>query len=282
MIRLTVRLEGGPSQVLEFDDQDDVLVGRSDEAQVRLDTESVSRRHARLQLKDGAWRLSDLGAANGVFVQRGGVPPQTRAIVEEISSGDVICIEKFRITFEVVDGSALKGPPSPPDADSPPSFGREAFTRVTTLPRLTLPQDAAPTPAAAGPQHPGSNLSALLALSGEPVTRRSRSSASAMATVRPVLEISQGEAEPSRRLDLGTAPVQFGSDAACDVHLPGFMVPRYVATAELQGTRLMVRAVGSRLLGPKLTVDGKTRKDVELEPGGTFMVGPYTARFLMV
>ena len=45
-----------------------VLIGRSDEAQLRIDDHGVSRRHALLTMDQGEARLADLGSHNGVWV----------------------------------------------------------------------------------------------------------------------------------------------------------------------------------------------------------------------
>ena len=47
---------------------DDLLVGRSAECDVRLADDSVSRRHARLVFRDGTWVIQDLGSTNGTIV----------------------------------------------------------------------------------------------------------------------------------------------------------------------------------------------------------------------
>jgi len=43
-----------------------VLIGRSDEAHLRIDDHGVSRRHAMLTMDLGEARLADLGSHNGV------------------------------------------------------------------------------------------------------------------------------------------------------------------------------------------------------------------------
>jgi hypothetical protein len=44
------------------------VIGRAEQCTVRLDEPSVSRRHARLEHRDGRWLLSDLGSSNGTYV----------------------------------------------------------------------------------------------------------------------------------------------------------------------------------------------------------------------
>jgi hypothetical protein len=46
----------------------DLLLGRSDECDIRFSNDSVSRRHARLVFRDGAWIIQDLGSTNGTQV----------------------------------------------------------------------------------------------------------------------------------------------------------------------------------------------------------------------
>jgi predicted component of type VI protein secretion system len=43
-------------------------LGRSDEADITLPETAVSRQHARLEQRDGAWYVIDLGSTNGSFL----------------------------------------------------------------------------------------------------------------------------------------------------------------------------------------------------------------------
>lgn len=45
-----------------------LLIGRSDSCDVRLENTTVSRRHARLLFRDGAWIVQDLGSKNGTLL----------------------------------------------------------------------------------------------------------------------------------------------------------------------------------------------------------------------
>jgi hypothetical protein len=47
---------------------DDLLIGRDPDCDVRLGDITVSRRHARLVFRDGAWMIQDLASRNGVTV----------------------------------------------------------------------------------------------------------------------------------------------------------------------------------------------------------------------
>ena len=70
------------------------VIGRADQCTVRLDDPSVSRRHARIEHRDGRWLLSDLDSSNGTYVGD-----------RRLGSGD---------QHELRDGDALRlGPDSP-------------------------------------------------------------------------------------------------------------------------------------------------------------------------
>jgi hypothetical protein len=46
----------------------DTLVGRHSDADVRLTSPDVSRRHCRIVFEDGHWKIIDLNSLNGVYV----------------------------------------------------------------------------------------------------------------------------------------------------------------------------------------------------------------------
>jgi two-component system, NtrC family, response regulator AtoC len=70
----------------------DVVIGRSEQADVRIDDTSVSRRHAIVHVGD-ALEVEDLGSANGTFVRRAANDPTARHRIEgrvKIDVGDFI------------------------------------------------------------------------------------------------------------------------------------------------------------------------------------------------
>lgn len=262
MIRLTVTRNDESLAVYEFD-AEDVLVGRVPPADVLLASDGVSRRHARISRKDGAWRVADLGAANGVFIHNpGGMPG--RVVVDPLCHGDVVAIEHFRIRFEefpqaraavqgLVAGTSASGEGNNPTAV------------------LSLAAVQAAVEARAAPAPSRSPLEAHLALSaGIPVSLRTR----AEATAAPwVLEVFEPRASAPRRVEVGAAPVQFGSDATCDVRLTGLAASRFAAAAEIEAGKLVVRRLSQGLLGTRLHVDGHPVKEAELAGGQKFTVG---------
>ncbi|MGO9320127.1 MAG: FHA domain-containing protein [Solirubrobacteraceae bacterium] len=48
--------------------QDDLLIGRGPDCDIGLHDATVSRRHARLVFRDGAWVIQDLASRNGITV----------------------------------------------------------------------------------------------------------------------------------------------------------------------------------------------------------------------
>ncbi|HEX4403185.1 MAG TPA: sigma 54-interacting transcriptional regulator [Polyangia bacterium] len=98
---LVVR-ESGCAQVIHLDEGADVLVGRGEEATVRVDDAKASREHARFLRRDGALALVDLGSRNGTHLNgtliKGGERP--------LRSGDVVRIGAVEILVAETAGIA--------------------------------------------------------------------------------------------------------------------------------------------------------------------------------
>ena len=54
-----------------------ITIGQSNQNDVVLADDSVSRTHARLEYRDGGWHVSDLGSTNGTFLNGDRLPPDT-------------------------------------------------------------------------------------------------------------------------------------------------------------------------------------------------------------
>jgi diguanylate cyclase (GGDEF)-like protein len=74
-------------------DRDDFVIGRSAGAGLQLEGDAVSRVHARIQRKDGAYVLSDAGSTNGSFVN------YARTTERELRDGDEIQIGHNLLKF---------------------------------------------------------------------------------------------------------------------------------------------------------------------------------------
>src|ERR671917_1518137 len=72
---------------------DRMLIGRTPEADVFLDDVTVSRDHATLVHRQGAWYLDDSGSLNGTYVNR------SRIDSHKLEDGDELQIGKYKLTY---------------------------------------------------------------------------------------------------------------------------------------------------------------------------------------
>ena len=70
-----------------------MTIGRSPEADVFLDDVTVSRDHAVLVRRSGAWFLDDSGSLNGTYVNR------RRIDSHKLEEGDELQIGKYKLTY---------------------------------------------------------------------------------------------------------------------------------------------------------------------------------------
>jgi DNA-binding NtrC family response regulator len=93
---LVVR-EGARSQVIDLDEGDEIVVGRSSAATVQLDDAKASREHARISRRGGILCLADLGSRNGTRlnqeVVRGGERTLRSGDVVQIGAAEILVAE---------------------------------------------------------------------------------------------------------------------------------------------------------------------------------------------
>ncbi len=70
-----------------------MTIGRSPEAEIFLDDVTVSRNHAELVRRSGAWFLDDSGSLNGTYVNR------RRAESHRLQDGDELQVGKYKLTY---------------------------------------------------------------------------------------------------------------------------------------------------------------------------------------
>ena len=70
-----------------------MTIGRSPEAAVFLDDVTVSRDHAELVRRSGAWYLDDSGSLNGTYVNR------RRIESHKLEDGDELQVGKYKLTY---------------------------------------------------------------------------------------------------------------------------------------------------------------------------------------
>ena len=127
---LALRFISGKYQGGEFplDEGREIVIGRSSELDMVLVEEMVSRKHARIQMKNGAVSIEDMGSTNGTFVNGEKI---TKAQLKE---GDRILIGTSILKVVSVGAS---------EPDSRRNLESVAVRRVTARQR-NLSQDEAP------------------------------------------------------------------------------------------------------------------------------------------
>ena len=70
-----------------------IILGRSDEANIVFDDVTVSRTHALISKESNTWKITDKGSLNGTYVNF------IRISDTKLSAGDDIQIGKYRFTF---------------------------------------------------------------------------------------------------------------------------------------------------------------------------------------
>ena len=70
-----------------------MTIGRSPDAEIFLDDVTVSRHHAVLVRRSGAWYLDDSGSLNGTYVNR------RRAESHRLEDGDELQVGKYKLTY---------------------------------------------------------------------------------------------------------------------------------------------------------------------------------------
>jgi len=208
----------GPELGRTFEVKDGATIGRAVEAGVQLRDASVSRHHAKLELREGTWRIVDAGSRNGVTLRGERVTDAALADGDEFQVGDVLL--RFRVAMPPPEAV----PESPPEALRAPIVAKEIEPDEITLeedpvsalpspslpparsPSTSLPSAASPGPALAGPRVARS-LKAPAAPAATPLER----------TVANVRRTMQTEDRGKKVLQYNRIPDRagfFGSDLA--------------------------------------------------------------------
>jgi len=75
-------------------DRREFVLGRGEDVDIQIDNPLVSRRHARVCFRDGAWRVEDLDTPNGLYVNG------NRVQYQELQPGDRIELGQHFVVFE--------------------------------------------------------------------------------------------------------------------------------------------------------------------------------------
>lgn len=87
---------------------DRFLIGRSDDCQLRPKSDSISRRHCVIAIRDGRVLIQDLKSRNGTYVNEKRLPPDKAKVLK---AGDHVRVGKLE--FEMVIAIAIGGPKKP-------------------------------------------------------------------------------------------------------------------------------------------------------------------------
>lgn len=126
----------------------DLRIGRDKSCEIFLDDPRVSRRHADVLYRDGAYVFEDAGSTHGSTL--GGEPVSSRALAD----GDVVEVGEWRLGFVAEDGAAVAPSGTPPEkwtSDTLPSIeavlaiseaGGESEKRLKALFEISLALDS--------------------------------------------------------------------------------------------------------------------------------------------
>jgi pSer/pThr/pTyr-binding forkhead associated (FHA) protein len=208
---IIVQRRGQLEQVVSWQ-QAELIVGRSTDCDLQLAAAEVSRRHACFSCNEGHYEVRDLGSVNGVLVNGLRTPKQV------LSTGDVVSIEDFELTFVLDDqpvGDSVRV--APPTLELRPEDA-EGFTQLASL----SADDDATTGLSDAPALAEDEL--LVGVEAEPWAEEKPDAASAQEPLQLELAL---ELEPSRL----PAPLR---EALLELGDEGVSIP---ATIRLRGAR---------------------------------------------
>ncbi len=82
-------------------DKDELVLGRSTQADIQLELPTVSRKHARLTRTAGSWKIRDLGSMSGLLVNG------QKSTEAEVGPEDLIEISRFQVRLSQGRGSSV-------------------------------------------------------------------------------------------------------------------------------------------------------------------------------
>ena len=121
------------------------IVGRQQESELLIQAPDVSRRHAELQLQDGALWLQDLNSANGTYVNDLRIDA-----AKQLQDGDIVQFAHFKFKVLVpaanttsTDQPNNEGIPSLSERDQSVLLGQDGMPQRVAVPKpAPIPTDA--------------------------------------------------------------------------------------------------------------------------------------------
>jgi FHA domain/Domain of unknown function (DUF1707) len=93
LARVRAALSPEPTGLLSGVSRGQITLGRSSSCQLVFDDDTVSRRHAALIVREGAWHIVDLGSSNGTYVNG------RRVLDAEVRPGDELVLGGARLVL---------------------------------------------------------------------------------------------------------------------------------------------------------------------------------------
>ncbi len=131
MFSLIIQEKGGEQRRLVFD-KAEITIGRVQGNDIVLPKGNVSKRHARIVLKDGKFIIVDLKSTNGTYVN--GRKITSPLVVKE---SDKIYIGDFIMGVE--EGANADNPSADLPPSSPPSFAPPPAPAISSIERMKSP-----------------------------------------------------------------------------------------------------------------------------------------------
>jgi pSer/pThr/pTyr-binding forkhead associated (FHA) protein len=270
-----------------FELEGDTSIGRQRGNAVVLDSELLSRRHARIWEEDGTWWIEDLDSRNGTRVDGSAVGEPVRlARLNVITLADAV-------DLVFVHGAAAPAAEAAAEPPARPAEGlatRAERTAFGALPEGLEEGDRGPATVA-----DRSGFAALPDDAAEresPATRVDRAGFGALpddlgdGSETLVPPGARQQAAPSLSLAAtlpGSGSTTFplhpgenvlGRSASCDVHVPdeGHTISRNHAVVRVDGDRVVVEDLDS---ANGVWIGDERVERATLAPGDTFKLGPY-------
>ncbi len=113
-----------------------LTIGRINDNDLVLDDPRISRKHARLEVEDGQWRVVDLHSANGTFIGKARVPPGG---VTAWSDDQLLRVGNYRLRLVRGQNAAAVASVSPPTVSARPA--QRAAVYIPSLRAEVAPQE---------------------------------------------------------------------------------------------------------------------------------------------
>jgi predicted component of type VI protein secretion system len=210
-----------------------MYIGREPGSDVRLAHADVSRRHARLIVKEGQFWIEDLQSTHGVFLNG------RRAYSEPLKDGDRLLIAGFTMRYHKKPDEVM------PFFDVGTTTDQNLKSAMPTLPR-GAGQDTRPKSSSRRP------------------AERHR------ALTRTEPHVIRSKPLPPKLMGLKHARNIVGSSDACHLREPAAGKPEAAVFVVRSDSTVVIKKLG---MGARVAVDGHSVSERKLEDGDTIQIG---------